>query len=124
MEATEEPAALAPPPRIQPETSRGQHRAVIASSAPQAWGRQTARSKVPLFRTGPPDQSLDWIKVRKCPTLTRTNSSRRGLRTVLGPSGFRNPGPQRGVLSRRAEGIAFRFWVAHWEPQALRPPTY
>lgn len=105
MEATEEPAAPGAP-GIQPETSRGQHRAVSASSASQAWGHQTAQSNVPLFRTGqgPPDQSLDWMKARKCPTITRTNRAWRGLRTVLGQSGFRNPGPQRWVPQPQGGG--------------------
>lgn len=60
----------------------------------------------PLFRTGqgPPDQSLDWMKARKCPTITRTNRAWRGLRTVLGQSGFRNPGPQRWVPQPQGGG--------------------
>lgn len=45
---------------IQPETSRGQHRAIIASSAPQAWGRQTAQSKVPYLGQGRVRPASPW----------------------------------------------------------------
>lgn len=78
----------------------------------------------PLFRTGQGPPDLDCIKVRKCPSITRTNSSRRGLQTVLGQSGSAVQVAKGGFLNGRYQGIDFRFWLAHWEPQVFTPLTY
>lgn len=124
VEAAEEPAPPGARGNTTGETSRGQHGVAGASSASQARGRQAARREVPSLEQGRVRPDMDCIKVRKRPTITRTNSSWRGLQTVLGQSGSAVQVAKGGFLNGRDQGIDFRFWLAHWEPQVFTPVTY
>lgn len=124
-EAAEEPTPPGTRGNTTGETSRGQHGVAGASSAPQARGRQAARRKVPSLEQSRVRPDLDCIKVRKCPTVTKTNSSQ-------GSGDSRQSGSavqvaKGGFLNSRDEGIDFRFWLAHWGywgPQIFTPLTY
>lgn len=117
VEAAEEPA----PPG---ETSRGQHRVASASSARQAWGRQATRRKSPLFRTGqgPPDQSLDWIKVGTVSNHHKNQQLPAG--TPGCPRAIRvcSPGPQRWVPQPPGPGNGLSILAGALG--APTPPTY
>lgn len=123
VEAAEEPA---------PPGSRGNTTGDLQRAARSRWsvlstprqGLPGSPKESPLFRTGQGPPDLDCIKVRKCPTITRTNSSRRELQTVLGQSGSAVQVAKGGFLNGRDQGIDFRFWLAHWEPQGFTPLTY